>query len=88
MELISTFPALPLQYGCKIVIQALDPTTDAVVTGVKVVNPVCYGLDLTGGAAPITPVPAIAPLWVPEPLDDQTDSTTEAPADEPVAAGS
>jgi hypothetical protein len=82
MELISTFPALPLQYGCKIVFQALHPTTDAPVTGVNVVNPVCYGLDLTG--TPTSPASQpVTPLWLPVPTaelntpDDTEDATSE-----------
>ncbi len=45
-----TCPALPLDNGCKVVIEARDPTSGAAVASVTVSNINIYGLDLTGDA--------------------------------------
>jgi hypothetical protein len=61
--------SLPLTDGCQARFEAIDPTTGNAVTGVKIVNPSIYGIDLTGneGPASVGLVP-VAPLWLPEPL--------------------
>jgi hypothetical protein len=71
MDLISTFPALPLTWECTVVFEARDPSTGDPVSGVVVDNPVLYGLNLTAQAASGTPLTPVAPLWVPVPLDGQ-----------------
>jgi len=57
-----TCPALPLDNGCQVVIEARDPTTGAAVSGVTVSNINIYGLDLTadGQAGLVGPF-----MWVP-----------------------
>ena len=57
-----TCPALPLDNGCKIIIEALD-TNGASVTGVTVTNVNIYGLDLTGDTTDL----AGPFMWIPGP---------------------
>ena len=44
-----TCPALPIDNGCRVVIEVRDPTTGAEVSGVQVSNVNIYGLDLSAG---------------------------------------
>lgn len=68
-QLISTFPALPLTYGATVVFEARDPTTGELVSGVVIVNPVLYGLDLAGNAPATEAAEPVVPLWLPIPTD-------------------
>ncbi len=47
-----TCPGLVLDNGCKVVVEALDPTSGNAVAGVKVSNVNIYGEDLTPDAVP------------------------------------
>lgn len=44
--LIAPMPVVVLDYNCRIVFEAVDPTTGAAVAGVKVVSPSVYGENL------------------------------------------
>ena len=70
-QLISTFPALPLTYQCKVVWEAWAPDGSAQVTGVVITNPVLYGLNLTPTDEPEQQIEPVAPLWVPLPSGAQ-----------------
>lgn len=54
-------PSLVLDNGCKVVIEARDPTTGAAVTGVTVTNVNVYGLDLTADNTPAVLNPVFVP---------------------------
>jgi hypothetical protein len=44
----STMASLPLIYGYSAVFEAIDATTGATVTGVTIIDPSVYGIDLSG----------------------------------------
>jgi hypothetical protein len=64
MDLISTFPALPLTWECTVVFEARDPSTGEPVSGVVIDNPVLYGLNLTAQAAAGTPSTPVGPFML------------------------
>jgi hypothetical protein len=49
MQLQSTMASLPLIYDYTAVFEAIDPATGNAITGVVVIDPSIYGVDLTGG---------------------------------------
>lgn len=62
--LIAPMPVVVLDYNCRIVFEAVDPTTGAAVAGVKIVSPAVYGENLAELVSERqTPVP-LAPLYV------------------------
>jgi hypothetical protein len=72
-EQIAPLPRATLANGMTIAFEAIDPTTGAAVTGVKVTNVAIYadGVDSTDAA--VSPVevslPDTAPLWAPLPVE-------------------
>lgn len=46
-QLISTMATPLMVYGCQMVFEAIDPVTGAAVTGVKIINPVVAGINLS-----------------------------------------
>jgi hypothetical protein len=77
-ELISTMSQIALTNGCVIKFEAIDPTTGAAITGVKIKNPVVYGFNLLGTEDDTAPkLPDVAPIFVP--------IETSLPEDEPAA---
>lgn len=59
-----TLPGMPVNYGCKVVLEARDPTDGTEVSGVQVTDVNIYGLDLVadGQAGLVGPF-----MWVPGP---------------------
>ena len=68
LQLLSTMPVIPLNFGCRVVWEAIDPGTGAHVTGVVIKNATLYGYDLSTGPAPEFS-PPVAPGWVPLPVE-------------------
>ena len=64
-ELLSTMAQVELTVGCRIVFEAIDPTSGAAISGVKIVNPTVYGVDLSPSNA--GEVPSGPLLLVPGP---------------------
>jgi hypothetical protein len=62
-------PGLPLTANCRVVFEALDPASGAAVSGVKVTDPVLYGVDLSGTVGTTSTASAAEPLWVPLPAN-------------------
>ena len=54
-------PELTLTVDCQEIIDAIDPTTGAQVTGVTVTNPTIYGDDLSGGGTDNSPNALLVP---------------------------
>ena len=69
MQLISTLGQPLLVFGATAVFEAIDPVTDAEVTGVTITDPVIAGVNLS--ADPSSVQADVAPLWVPLPLEAQ-----------------
>lgn len=70
-ELISTLAEATLSGGMYVRFEAIDPTTGAAVTGVKVsAVAVLAELEAAGLNAQV-PLDDTIPQWVPVPLDDQ-----------------
>lgn len=67
-ELLSTLAEATLSSGMSIVFEAIDPTTGAAVTGVKVSNIGIYGDTPDDTTSPAAPEPT-APLFVPLPQE-------------------
>lgn len=68
-ELLSTMAQVPLDVGCRIVFEAIDPDTGAPVTGVVIQNANIYGYNLTPGAGSGQAPADEVPLWLPIPLE-------------------
>jgi hypothetical protein len=66
--LISTMPALPLDADCTVEWVAIDPTTGADVSNVKITNPTLYGIDLSGSSEAASTVADTEPKWLPLPV--------------------
>lgn len=59
-------PNLPIGPGMKLVLEAIDPTTDASVAGVTSTRWTIYGRDLSG----VDPT-GVVPLYSPEDVAEQ-----------------
>lgn len=71
--LIATMaPGLPLIAGCQVAWEAIDPTTGNAVSGVVVVDPTLYGLDLTDYTEAAT-LSEETPLFIPLPVGTETE---------------
>lgn len=73
-QYISTFPSLPLTAYCEVVWEARDPVTGAVVSGVKITNPVLYGVDLNPQPGGNGTTEKATPLWLPTPDTPEPES--------------
>lgn len=61
-----TLPGMPVNYGCKVVLEARDPTDGTEVSGVEVTDVNIYGLDLN----PLAAQELVGPLlYVPGPTE-------------------
>jgi hypothetical protein len=67
MQLISTMATPLLVYGATAVFECIDASTDLPVTGVKIINPVIAGVNLSGDANAAPAVPAGPFMLVPGP---------------------
>ncbi len=68
-QLQATMASLPLTDGCTATFEAIDPATGNTITGVKIIDPSIYGIDLSGFDLATAPgLKPVAPLWLPEPL--------------------
>lgn len=74
VELLSTMAQLKLANNVTIKFEAIDPASGDPVSGVVITDAVLYGDNLTPQqAAELTA--AVAPIWIPLPLDEQTDDS-------------
>lgn len=71
-ELLSTLAQATLSGGMIVRFEAIDPTTGANVTGVKVSNVAVLANLEAAGLSGQVPLDDAIPQWVPVPLDDQT----------------
>jgi hypothetical protein len=71
-ELLSTLAQVLLTGGYEVRLEAIDPTTGAAVTGVKVSNFTLYGETTSGalGDGGSAPVDQTAPEFVPIPFGE------------------
>ncbi len=60
---------LPLTSGCTAVFEARDATTGNAVSGVKVIDPTLYGVDLTGDQPATGTDTGDVPLFIPLPAE-------------------
>ena len=73
IQVISTMATPLMVFGGRMVFEAINPTTGATVSGVKITNPVVAGVNLSSdGTDTTSSLPPETPLWLPEPLTDQT----------------
>jgi hypothetical protein len=55
-------PIIQLDAGCTVTLEALDPTTDAAVSGVTLSNVTIYARAANPGKGP--PLVAVEPTWI------------------------
>lgn len=70
-ELIAPLPEVVLVPGSTITFEAIDPSTGAAVSGVKVNNVAIYCDTASGGGDTPAPPEEAAPLFVPLAVEEQ-----------------
>lgn len=68
-QLLSTLPEITLERLYKVQFEAIDPVSGAAITGVTVGNVSVTTLQAADFVV-TTPVPPVAPLWLPIPTDE------------------
>lgn len=72
---------LPLDNGCTAVFEAIDQASGMPVAGVKIINPVVYGYNLTTEEEAPPTIVSVAPEFLPVPVDLPTGAPDAEPAE-------